>query len=72
MVRTDAVTPSLSYRICKQIHADVDAFIEKAASQGKHTLVQRLVGTYDKLLGDSKAIALRELTAIRPLLWISF
>ena len=70
-VRTDAITPSLSSRISKQIHAAVDAFGEKAASQGKQTGVQQLVGTYDKLLGDSKAIALRELTAIRTLLWSS-
>ena len=70
-VRTDAITPSLSSRISKQIHAAVDAFVGKAASQSKQTGVQQLVGTYDKLLGDSKAIALRELTAIRPLLWSS-
>ena len=70
-VRTDAITPSLSSRISKQIHTAVDAFGEKAASHGKQTGVQQLVGTYDKLLGDSKAIALRELTAIRPLLWSS-
>ncbi len=70
-VRTDPITPSLSSRISKQIHAAVDAFVEKAASQGKQTGVQQLVGTYDKLLGDSQAIALWALTAIRPLLWSS-
>jgi predicted metalloendopeptidase len=70
-VRADAITPGLSSRISKQIHAAVDAFVEKAASQGKQTGVQQLVGTYDKLLGDSQAIALRALTAIRPLLWSS-
>lgn len=71
-VRTDAITPGLSSSISKQIHAAVDAFVEKAASQGKQTGVQQLIGTYDKLLGDSKAIALRELTALRPLLRSSF